>query len=85
MARYITGKGWVGKEPAPRFHEIAESGQAPVSRLAASSSSRGDEVVYYSQLAERPNDPKAWMSHDDAKRLCDKKGYEFSSMKSFAS
>jgi hypothetical protein len=84
MAKYIAGKGWVGKEPISRFHEIAESGQAPVSRISTVNAQRGDEVVYYSQLADKPNDPKAWMSHDDAKRVCDKKGYQFSPMKSFA-
>lgn len=84
MAKYIAGKGWVGKEPVSRFKEIVDSGQCPTTRMAASSSKRGDEVVYYSQLADGPNDPKAWMSHDDAKRACDKKGYEYKTMKTFS-
>ena len=86
--RYVVGKGWDnGSEPPSKpnaIKEMVEAKKAPTFSVSSSSSQRGDEVVYYSQLAEKPNDPNAWMSHDDAKRKCDEKGYTFSSMKSFS-
>ena len=80
MARLTLGKGW-DQEPPSRIDEILESGQCPKTVISGMSNNP-HERVYYSQLAERPNDPKAYMTHDEARRTCDKKGYAYKPMKS---
>ena len=76
MARYIPGKGWDETPRPSRFHEIVEHGP-PTCRVG-----KREEhgKVYYSQLAEHPNDKRAWLTHDEARRVCDKKGYAYSPM-----
>ena len=82
MPKYIPGVGW-DNEPQSRFAEIANSGTAPRGRVS-NRSRNPHEKIYYSQLADRPNDPKAIMSHDEARRECDKRGYTYTDMKTFA-
>ena len=80
MARYVVGKGW-DKEPPSRMQEIVDSGQCPTT-VMGTMSNNPHERIYYSQLADRPNDPKAYMTHDEARKTCDKKGYSYKPMKS---
>lgn len=84
MAKYIPGVGWEGEEPASRFSEIAESGESPGFAFSRRERNQNSKA-YYSQLADKPNDPKAFMSHDDARRECDKRGYQYTDMKNFSS